>query len=111
MNPNLARLRPCPFEKLRQPFVGVTPNPTLREITLSIGEAQHATPAFFREALIAALGGLASYPTTCQNHMMGQPAIRPGHQKTVARPLNTPEGEESFVCRSRDFHIELVEAT
>jgi aspartate/methionine/tyrosine aminotransferase len=36
----------------------------LREIRLSIGEPQHATPAFIKDALSANLGGLASYPTT-----------------------------------------------
>ena len=71
MNPHLAKLHPYPFEKLRQLFAGVTPNPKLREIKLSIGEPQHATPAFIKEALIAGLGGLSSYPTT-----LGVPALR-----------------------------------
>ncbi len=71
VNPHLAKLHPYPFEKLRQLFAGVTPNPKLREIKLSIGEPQHATPAFIKEALIAGLGGLSSYPTT-----LGVPALR-----------------------------------
>ena len=64
MNPHLSKLQPYPFEKLRQLFAGVTPNPQYREIRLSIGEPQHATPAFIRNALSAGLGGLASYPST-----------------------------------------------
>ncbi|MBL8425573.1 MAG: succinyldiaminopimelate transaminase [Candidatus Accumulibacter phosphatis] len=64
MNPHLSKLQPYPFEKLRQLFAGVTPNPRLHEIRLSIGEPQHATPAFIRDALTANLAGLASYPTT-----------------------------------------------
>ncbi len=64
MNPLLSKLHPYPFEKLRQLFAGITPNPAQREIRLSIGEPQHATPAFIREALTAGLGGLANYPTT-----------------------------------------------
>ena len=64
MNPNLSKLQPYPFEKLRQLFAGVTPNPQLREIRLSIGEPQHATPGFIKDALTAGLSGLASYPTT-----------------------------------------------
>ena len=64
MNPLLSKLHPYPFEKLRQLFAGITPNPDQREIRLSIGEPQHATPAFIREALTAGLGGLANYPTT-----------------------------------------------
>ena len=71
MNPNLAKLHPYPFEKLRQLFAGVTPNPNLREIRLSIGEPQHETPPFIKEALTAGLSGLANYPTT-----LGLPAVR-----------------------------------
>jgi len=64
VNPHLSRLQPYPFEKLRQLLAGITPPAHLREIRLSIGEPQHPTPAFIREALTAALGGLANYPTT-----------------------------------------------
>ena len=64
MNPHLSKLQAYPFEKLRQLFAGITPNPQYREIRLSIGEPQHATPEFIKEALRAGLGGLASYPTT-----------------------------------------------
>lgn len=71
VNPNLAKLHPYPFEKLRQLFAGVTPNPNFREIKLSIGEPQHATPDFIKEALTAGLAGLANYPTT-----LGIPALR-----------------------------------
>lgn len=71
MNPHLAQLQPYPFEKLRALFAGVTPNPQLKEIKLSIGEPQHATPAFIMEALAGGLKGLANYPTT-----QGMPALR-----------------------------------
>jgi len=64
VNPHLRKLQPYPFEKLRQLFADITPNPGLREIRLSIGEPQHATPAFIKDALSANLAGLASYPTT-----------------------------------------------
>jgi len=71
VNPFLAKLQPYPFEKLRQLFQGVTPNPDYQEIKLSIGEPQHATPGFIKEALTANLGGLANYPTS-----QGTPALR-----------------------------------
>jgi len=71
VNPHLSRLQPYPFEKLRQLFAGITPDPRHREIKLSIGEPQHATPEFIKEALCANLGGLANYPTT-----QGTPALR-----------------------------------
>ena len=64
MNPNLAKLQPYPFERLRQLFAGVTPPPELTEIRLSIGEPRHATPAFIKDALAAGLAGLANYPAT-----------------------------------------------
>jgi N-succinyldiaminopimelate aminotransferase len=64
VNPHLSKLQPYPFEKLRRLFADITPNPELREIRLSIGEPQHATPAFIKEALSANLAGLASYPST-----------------------------------------------
>jgi N-succinyldiaminopimelate aminotransferase len=64
VNPHLAQLQPYPFEKLRALFAGVTPNPQYREIKLSIGEPQHATPQFIMDTLHANLRGLANYPTT-----------------------------------------------
>ncbi|MCA1938033.1 MAG: succinyldiaminopimelate transaminase, partial [Dechloromonas sp.] len=50
MNPHLAQLQPYPFEKLRALFAGITPNPQYKEIKLSIGEPQHATPQFIMDA-------------------------------------------------------------
>jgi len=64
VNPNLDKLQTYPFEKLRQLFSGIVPNPDFREIKLSIGEPQHETPVFIKEALTAGLGGLAGYPST-----------------------------------------------
>ncbi len=64
MNPNLSRLQPYPFEKLRQLFKGVPANPRYSEIKLFIGEPQHETPLFIKDALTAGRSGLANYPTT-----------------------------------------------
>ncbi|MDR3395610.1 MAG: succinyldiaminopimelate transaminase [Parasulfuritortus sp.] len=64
MNPRLNQLQPYPFQKLRELFAGVTPNPELAPVNLSIGEPKHPTPAFIREALTANLSGLANYPIT-----------------------------------------------
>ncbi|MDO9272240.1 MAG: succinyldiaminopimelate transaminase [Rugosibacter sp.] len=64
MNPDLARLQPYPFERLRQLCLGVSPAPTFREIRLSIGEPQHATPILIQQALAEHLAGLAQYPNT-----------------------------------------------
>ncbi len=59
MNPRLALLQTYPFERLRALLAGVTPNPALRPIDLSIGEPKHPTPALIKEALAGALDGLA----------------------------------------------------
>lgn len=71
MNPLLARLQPYPFERLRQLFAGVTPNPAYRPISLGIGEPKHPTPEFIKQALTGALDGLAVYPATA-----GDPRLR-----------------------------------
>ena len=64
MNPHLERLHPYPFEKLRQLFAGVTPNPEYAPISLGIGEPKHPTPAFIQKALTQSMTGLANYPST-----------------------------------------------
>jgi N-succinyldiaminopimelate aminotransferase len=71
MNPLLSRLQPYPFERLRQLFAGVTPNPAFRPISLGIGEPKHATPQFIKDALCGALDGLSNYPLTA-----GEPHLR-----------------------------------
>ncbi len=71
MNPNLARLQPYPFEKLRLLFKDIAPNPRHVPINLGIGEPKHPTPEFIREELRRNLAGLASYPATA-----GTPALR-----------------------------------
>ena len=63
MNPLLNRLQPYPFERLRQLFAGVTPNPALQAISLGIGEPRHATPDFIKQAM-ANRGYLVAMATT-----------------------------------------------
>jgi N-succinyldiaminopimelate aminotransferase len=67
VNPDLSRLQPYPFEKLRALVAGVVPSPAYRPVSLSIGEPKHPTPAFIKQALTEHLGGLASYPATAGN--------------------------------------------
>ncbi|HZA96594.1 MAG TPA: succinyldiaminopimelate transaminase, partial [Burkholderiaceae bacterium] len=64
MNPDLDRLHPYPFERLRQLFAGIEPAAGLSPINLSIGEPKHPTPPFILEAYVKALPGVASYPLT-----------------------------------------------
>ena len=63
MNLRLGALQPYPFERYRALLAGVTV-PAKPLIRLSIGEPQHATPAFVRTALTAHLEGLSAYPLT-----------------------------------------------
>jgi len=71
MNPLLARLHPYPFERWRELTRDIAPPAGLAPISLGIGEPRHATPALIEEAIVAALPGLASYPST-----LGEPALR-----------------------------------
>jgi N-succinyldiaminopimelate aminotransferase len=71
MNPDLERLQPYPFERLRQLFAGVSPPTDLAPINLSIGEPRHPTPAFILEAYAQALPSVDSYPLTA-----GTPLLR-----------------------------------
>ena len=64
MNALLDRLQPYPFEKLRQLFANVTPNPDYSPINLGIGEPQHPTPDFIHQAIIDNMQGLKKYPAT-----------------------------------------------
>lgn len=64
MNSRLDQLHPYPFQKLRELFAGIVPNPGLAHVNLSIGEPKHATPEFIKQALTANMAGLANYPLT-----------------------------------------------
>jgi len=64
MNSRLDQLQPYPFQRLRELFAGVSPNPELSPVNLSIGEPKHATPEFIKQALTANMAGLSNYPLT-----------------------------------------------
>jgi N-succinyldiaminopimelate aminotransferase len=92
VNPLLSKLQPYPFEKLRQLFSGITPNPAYKAISLGIGEPKHPTPKFIQQALSDNLNGLANYPTTAGSDALratiaswlekryGLPALNPATQ-------------------------------
>jgi len=85
LNPRLARLQPYPFDKLRALLAGIAPNPALRPIDLSIGEPKHPTPALVKEALGAALDGLAVYPRAA-----GLPELREAIAAWLRRRYSLP---------------------
>ncbi|NHZ37779.1 succinyldiaminopimelate transaminase [Massilia rubra] len=85
MNPHLDKLHPYPFEKLRQLFAGVTPNPDYAAISLGIGEPKHPTPPFIQKALAHGVAGLANYPTTA-----GSDALRGAIASWLERRYGVP---------------------
>ena len=78
MNPRLAKLQPYPFERVRA-LIGGMPDPK-RTIDLSIGEPKHPTPQFIKDALVAALDGLSTYPRS-----VGLPELRKAISDWLAR--------------------------
>jgi len=64
MNPDLHRLHPYPFEKLRVLKDGIVPPADKTPIALSIGEPKHAAPDFVLAEMTAQLRGLENYPLT-----------------------------------------------
>ncbi len=86
MNPNLAKLQPYPFEKLRALFDGVVPDSAYPRIELHIGEPKHPTPEFIKQAMVGAMSGLAQYPAT-----MGTPALREAIAQWLQRRYHLPK--------------------
>jgi N-succinyldiaminopimelate aminotransferase len=64
LNRFLDSLQPYPFERLRALVKDVRPPAGLAPISMSIGEPRHAAPQRVRDAMVAALDGLSSYPPT-----------------------------------------------
>jgi N-succinyldiaminopimelate aminotransferase len=83
MNPLLTKLQPYPFERLKQLFLSVKPNPALKPISLGIGEPKHPTPEFIKTALSNSLAGLAVYPATA-----GEPKLREAFATWLQRRYN-----------------------
>jgi N-succinyldiaminopimelate aminotransferase len=84
MNPLLSLLQPYPFERLRQLFADISPNPAYSPISLGLGEPRHATPKLIADAMTSAIArspsGLASYPATA-----GEPALREAFAQWLGR--------------------------
>ena len=86
MNPDLNKLHAYPFEKLKNLFAGVTANPDLKPINLSIGEPKSPTPDFIKQALIDNIDSLAKYPKT-----KGELELRSAICNWLLRRFNLPE--------------------
>jgi N-succinyldiaminopimelate aminotransferase len=86
MNPDLNKLHAYPFEKLKNLFAGVTANPDLKPINLSIGEPKSPTPDLIKQALIDNIDSLAKYPKT-----KGELELRSAICNWLLRRFNLPE--------------------
>ena len=109
MNPRLNQLHPYPFQKLRELFAGVAPNPELTPVNLSIGEPKHATPQFIKDALVAGLGGLSNYPATQGSEALRQ-AIAGWAQRRYGVALD-PATEVLPVNGSREALFAFAQAS
>ena len=78
--PGFELLQPYPFQKFSKILATLTPNESLRQIRLSIGEPQHPTPALVKDALAGSLDTLARYPAT-----QGTPELREAISKWIVR--------------------------
>jgi N-succinyldiaminopimelate aminotransferase len=101
LNPLLARLQPYPFDRLRALLAGIAPHAALAPLNLSIGEPQHPTPALVKEALAAALDGLATYPRTAGTRELRE-AIAAWIARRHAPATVDPETEVLPVNGSRE---------
>ncbi|HEX5314045.1 MAG TPA: succinyldiaminopimelate transaminase [Gammaproteobacteria bacterium] len=109
MNPDIALLKPYPFERLGLLLAGITAPADRAPISLSIGEPRHAPPAFVVEALARHAGELGSYPTArgfpelrkamgealARRYRLGSAALDPDRQ--ILPVSGTREGLFSFV--------------
>lgn len=64
MNPNIEKLKPYPFEQLKELKAGITPETEKHPIALSIGEPKHTPPQFIYDELTAQQAKIGTYPPT-----------------------------------------------
>jgi len=87
VNPRLEKLHAYPFERLARLKAGATPPAGLEHIAMSIGEPQHAPPAFVLDSLRENLHRLGSYPATA-----GLPEFRASAASWLQRRFDLPIG-------------------
>ena len=111
MNNDLQRLQPYPFEKLRALIENVSPTPDKARINLSIGEPQHAAPAFVADIITAHISRLNQYPTT-----RGSDALREAiarwilHRNPLVKTID-PAHEILPVSGTREALFSFAQAT
>src|SRR3546814_9673686 len=97
-NPRLDLLSDYPFARLRA-LLDHEPTPAgLDVVNLSIGEPQHAMPAFVADHLSSDLGSLSRYPTP-----NGSPDYRIACADWLTRRYNLPEDRKSTRLNSSHY--------
>lgn len=109
MNPDLARLQPYPFERLRKLLAGNSPPAALAPINLSIGEPKHPTPKLILDALTAALPSLSNYPATLGTDGLRE-AIAAWLARRYALPSLDPATQVLPVSGSREALFAFAQA-
>jgi N-succinyldiaminopimelate aminotransferase len=111
MNPDLERLHPYPFERLRTLLADATPPADRVHVALSIGEPRHPVPALVRDALVDALDGLGRYPVTAGNPELRQ-AIADWCTRRFTLPANALDPERHLlpVSGSREALFAFTQA-
>jgi N-succinyldiaminopimelate aminotransferase len=110
MNPLLDRLRPYPFERLRDLLADCVPPPQLGPIDLSIGEPRHATPRLLLDALGAAAASMSSYPKTAGSDAL-RIAIGEWLKRRYRLPRLDPLAQVLPVTGSREALFAFAQAT
>lgn len=112
MNPYLQKLRPYPFERLRQLKQGVKAPAGYRHLALSLGEPRDPAPNFIKDALTVALDGIAVYPTT-QGSLKLREAIAQWLSRRFSLPAETidPNRHVIPVAGTREALFALAQCT
>jgi len=108
MNPNLDKLHPYPFARMRALTAGLQIDTSRRHISLGLGEPLHPTPALIREAITSHLDGLQRYPAT-----LGDLRLREACSGWVARRYGVtldPGSQVLPVNGSREALFSLAQA-
>ena len=111
MNARLAELQPYPFQKLAALIHGIEPPKHKPPIRLSIGEPQHAAPAFVLEELAKNLSGVSAYPATKGSAALRQSVARWANRrfKLDRQPLD-PERHILPVAGTREALFSIAQA-
>jgi N-succinyldiaminopimelate aminotransferase len=109
MNPYLQELQPYPFTKLAQLFSDLAPAAGKSPIALSIGEPQHASPAFVLQVIAENLARLANYPTSAGLPELRR-AIAAWLQRRYALPAVDPDHQILPVSGTREALFAFAQA-